>query len=330
MNLPDSIVYAGIDIGGTSIKFGLVDATGNVLHKEQRPTMADKGPTPLMHKVTNIAERLLLYAAEEEMDVHWLGVGSPGAVDFETGKVIGPCPNIKGWQGMEIGGTLRERLNMPIYVDNDANAMALAEATFGAAAGYKNVVCLTLGTGVGGGLIIGGEIHRGANGTAGELGHLTINFDGPECNCGNYGCLEAYCSSQAIIARAKKLTTNELPPILKEILDGNLDNLNIRKLFAAHKAGDEVATQVLNETAVYVGIGLASVVNLFNPEIVVIGGGIADGGGSFLETVSAEMKKHAFSSAVDGLSIVRASLGNNAGFIGAGLLGRINEQKRTG
>ncbi len=325
MTLPDSIVYAGIDIGGTSIKFGLVDAAGKILHKEQRPTTAEKGPTPLMHKVTNIAERLLLYAAEEEMDVHWLGVGTPGAVDFKTGKVIGPCPNIKGWQGMDIGGTLRERLNMPIYVDNDANAMALAEATFGAATGRKDVVCLTLGTGVGGGLIIGGEIYHGANGTAGELGHITINFEGPRCNCGNDGCMEAYCSSQAIIARAKQLIKNELPPILKEILEGDLDNLNIRKLFAAHKKGDEVATQVLDETAVYIGIGLASVVNLLNPEIVVIGGGIADGGGHFLEAVFSEMKKHAFSSAVDGLSIVKASLGNNAGFIGAGLLGRINE-----
>jgi glucokinase len=121
------------------------------------------------------------------------------------------------------------------------------------------------------------------------------------------------------------LIKNELPPILKEVLEDNLDNLNIRKLFAAHKRGDEVATQVLDETAVYIGIGLASVVNLFNPEIVVIGGGIADGGGTFLEAVSSEMKKHAFSSAFDGLSIVRASLGNDAGFIGAGLLGRINE-----
>ena len=121
------------------------------------------------------------------------------------------------------------------------------------------------------------------------------------------------------------MLTNELPPIFKEVLEGDLDNLNIRKLFAAHKKGDEVATQVLDETAVYVGIGLASVVNLFNPEIVVVGGGIADGGGSFLEVVSSELKKHAFSSAVDGLSIVKASLGNDAGFIGAGLLGRINE-----
>ena len=325
MALPDSIVYAGIDIGGTNIKFGLVDASGNVLHKEQRPTTAEKGPTPLMHKVTNIAERLLLYAAEEEMDVHWLGVGSPGAVDFATGKVIGPCPNIDGWQGMDVGGTLRDRLNMPIYVDNDANAMALAESTFGAAAGRKNVVCLTLGTGVGGGLIIDGEVYRGANGTAGELGHVTINFEGPKCACGNKGCLEAYCSSQAMIGRTKALMGSELSPAFEEVLEGDLDNLTIRKLFAAHHKGDEIANQVLNETAVYVGIGLASVANLFNPEIVVIGGGIADGGGSFLEAVSAEMKKHAFSSAVDGLSIVRASLGNDAGFIGAGLLGRVNE-----
>jgi glucokinase len=134
------IANAGIDIGGTNIKFGLVDTSGKVLYREQRPTLVEKGADPLMHLITNISEGLLYHAAEEEYEVRWLGIGTPGAVDIKTGTVIGPCPNIAGWQGMEIGKILRDRLNTPVYVENDANVMALAEARFGAAIGYKSVV----------------------------------------------------------------------------------------------------------------------------------------------------------------------------------------------
>jgi len=154
--------FAGIDIGATNIKYGLVDPDGKVIFREQRPTVAEKGPEALMHLVTNIAERLLLSAAEDEYDVRWLGVGTPGAVDVRTGKVIGPSPNIAGWQGTEIGRTLTDRLNLPVWVDNDVNAMALAEARFGAAVGFKSVVCVAIGTGVGGGLILNGQLWRGA------------------------------------------------------------------------------------------------------------------------------------------------------------------------
>ncbi len=319
--MSDKRVYAGIDIGGTNVKYGLVDHDGKTLYKEQRPTLAEKGATPLMHLITNIAERLLYDAAEEEYDVKWLGVGTPGAVDFRTGKVIGPCPNIEGWLGMEIGEILRERLNMPVWVDNDVNAMALAESRFGAASGAKAAVCLTVGTGVGGGIILDSRIYRGADYSAGELGHIPINFDGPQCRCGSRGCLEAYCASYAIIGRAKKLMGNELTPAFEAILDNDTGHLTIKKIFSAEKKGDAVARQVLDETARYLGIGLAGIVNLLNPDVVVIGGGIIEGGGGLLEAVAAEIKERAFDSAVENLSVVKAALGNDAGFIGAGLLG---------
>jgi len=319
--MSDKQVYAGIDIGGTNVKFGLVDHMGNIIHKEQRPTMAEKGAMPLMHMITNIAERLLLYAVEEEHNVEWLGVGTPGAVDFRNGKVIGLCPNIDGWQGMEIGEMLRERLNMPVWVDNDVNAMALAETRFGSAKGAQSVVCLTVGTGIGGAIIIDGKIYRGSSYSAGELGHMTINFDGPQCRCGNHGCLEAYCASHAIIERTKKLLDKENPSILKAILDKGDGNLTIKKIFSALKKGDGTTRQVMAETARYLGVGLAGIVNLLNPETVVIGGGIIEGGGGFLEAITAELKKYAFDSAVENLNVVKAALGNDAGFIGAGLLG---------
>jgi len=322
--MAEHIVYAGIDIGGTNVKFGLFDNTGKVLFKEQRPTMAEKGPTPLLHMITNIAERLLYFAAEESYPVKWVGVGSPGAVDHKTGKVIGPCPNIEGWQGTEIGEALRDRLNMPIYVDNEVNAMALAEARFGAAIGAKSVVCATVGTGVGGGVIIDGKVVRGFSSSAGELGHMTIDFDGPQCACGNYGCIESFCSSKAIMARTKTRLNNKLSAIFNEILEGSLENLTIKKLFAAARKGDETAMDVVKETARYLGAGLAGVVNLLNPEVVVIGGGVADGGAGFVETATEEIKRRAFSSAVERLVVTKAALGNDAGFMGAGLLGEVN------
>lgn len=314
-------VYAGIDIGGTNIKYGLLDAGGKVLYREQRPTMAEKGPMPLMHLVTNIAERLLYYAAEENYGVEYLGVGSPGAVDHKAGKVIGPCPNIEGWMGMEIGQVLSERLNLPVLVDNDVNAMALAEARFGAAIGARSVVCLTVGTGIGGAVIIDGNVWHGANSTAGELGHMTIDYDGPKCACGSYGCLEVFCASQGIIDRTRARLRKQMTPIFTEILEGEIENLTIKKLFAAVKKGDETAIAIVEETGRYLGAGLAGIVNFLNPDVVVIGGGITDGGGNFLESTLAEIKRRAFSSAVEKLTVSKAALGNDAGFIGAGLLG---------
>lgn len=316
-------VYAGIDIGGTNIKFGLFDSAGKILYREQRPTLVEKGPTPLMHLVGNIGERLLYHAAEEDYTVSWLGVGTPGAVDWKTGQVIGPCPNIAGWQGMEIGRILKERLNTAVWVDNDANAVALAEMRFGAAVGAKSVVCVTVGTGIGGAVIIDGKLWRGATHSAGELGHMSINFDAPVSHAGIPGSIEAYCSSQSILERIKGKLRRELSPIFQELLEGDLEKLVIKKVFMAAKKGDEIARDVLNETAKYLGIGLAGVVNLLNPEVVVIGGGIAEGGAGFIEAVSAEVKKYAFDCAVEKLRVVKAALGNDAGFIGAGLLGEI-------
>ena len=316
-----SHVYAGIDIGGTSVKFGLTDKSGKVLFRDQRPTQSEKGAKPLMHMVTNIAERLLLSAAEEDYEVRWLGVGTPGAVDFRTGRVIGPSPNIPGWQGMEIGETLRDRLNMPVWVDNDVHAMALAEMRFGAAHGARSVICVTVGTGIGGAVIIDGKVWHGATCAAGELGHMGIKVDAEEIHSGVPGSIETYCASRAITDRVKQRLKGGLTPAFEEVLNGDTENLTIRKLFAALKKGDKVAREVLDETAHYLGYGLAGVVNLLNPEVVVLGGGVVDGGGGFLEGVAAVIRKIAFDSAVERLRIVKASLGNDAGFIGAGLLG---------
>jgi glucokinase len=321
--MSDKYVYAGIDIGGTNIKYGLTDRNGHVLFKDRRPTMVEKGADPLLHLITNISETLLYHAADEEFEVKWLGVGTPGAVDAKTGKILGQSPNIDGWCGTELGQILAERLNMPVLVDNDVNTMAVAEARFGAAVGYSSVICVALGTGVGGGIILDGKLWRGSNHAAGEVGHITLNADGDPCKSHMPGCLESLCSSSAIIERCKHKLKNDLSPIFKEVLEGSIENINIKRIFTAVKKGDDIAQSVMDETARYLGIGLAGVVNLINPEIVVIGGGIADGGGGFVESVSAHIRKYACEPATENLRVARATLGNDAGFIGAGILGEV-------
>lgn len=321
--MAEQLVYAGIDIGATNIKYGLVDQTGKVLFREQRPTVAEKGADALLHLVTNIGERLLLFAAEDDHEVRWVGVGTPGGVDSRSGRVIGPCPNIAGWAGIEIGPHLSDRLNLDVYVENDVNAMALAESKFGSAIGYNSVVCVAVGTGVGGGLILDGKLWRGAGSLAGEIGHMSINFDGPACQGELNGCIESYCCSAAIIRRTKNKLKDDLTDTFRDVLDGDANNLNIKKLFLAAKKGDEIAASVIEETADYLAVGLAGIVNLLNPESVVVGGGVADGGAGFVESVSAGIRKRAIPAAVENLRVSRATLGNDAGFIGAAILGEL-------
>ncbi len=319
--MSDNFAYAGIDIGGTNIKYGLIDRSGKILFKEHRPSLVSKGAEPLMHLVTNIAESLMFHAAEDDLHIEHLGVGTPGAVDTKTGTVIGPSPNIKGWQGMEIGRILSERLNMPVTIDNDVNATALAELKYGSGAGFDSMICVAIGTGVGGGIILNGKLWRGANHTAGEIGHICIDPNGPLCACGAHGCIEVYCKSAAIIERTRKHLNGNMTDNFKKILEGDIDNLSIRKIFTALKKGDLIAKDVIEETADFLAIGLSGVVNLLNPQIVVIGGGVADGGGGFVEAVAAKLKKRAFSSATENLRVAKAALGNDAGFVGAGILG---------
>jgi glucokinase len=314
-------VFAGIDIGATNIKYGLVDLKGKVLFKEQRPTLTDKGPEPLLHLVANIGEKLLFHAAEDDLEVPWLGVGTPGSVDFKTGKVIGMSPNIPGWKGAPVGEFLHDRLNVPVWVDNDVNAVALAEHRFGAGTGYNSVVCVAVGTGVGGGIILNGRLWRGSTSAAGEIGHMIIDADGPVCGCGNRGCVEALCASSAIIERCRTRLEQHTTPAFEEILREDPGALSIRKIFAAAKKKDSLALEVIEESARFLAIGVAGVVNLLNPEVVIIGGGVADGGAGYVEVVSKELRQRVCDSAKEKLRIVKAALGNSAGFIGAGILG---------
>jgi glucokinase len=273
-----------------------------------------------MNNINRAIEQTLAIANKKKIKIGGIGVGSPGTVNLLTGKIEGSCPNLPQMLNVNLKTWLSGYFEYPIYADNDANVMALAEHKFGAAKEYRNVLCLTLGTGIGGGIILNGELFHGSDYAGAELGHMSICYEGRRCNCGGTGCLEMYASAPAIVKDTKELLLRNNKSIIHTLIQGNLNQLTTEIIFKAEKKGDILASEVINQACIYLGAGIASAVNLLNPEIVVIGGGVSEGGVGFIRRIEREVKKRAFPSATKNLKVVKAKLGNDAGFIGAAML----------
>jgi len=306
-------VLLGLDLGGTNIKGVLLDAgTLKPVHRTQVSTVARRGARAVIGTMAATVGKLMEWAAANKMTVRSIGIGSAGLVDKGT---VRNSPNLPGWQGaVPLERLLKKELRglkVPLAIDNDANCFVLAEALCGAARGYGNVVGLTLGTGVGGGLVLDGMLYRGSTGGAGELGHATIKYDGPRCLCGNYGCLEAMVGAGAILDRYRirnpKSKTQNPKITVAEISD-------------RAKKGEPAAVNALAETGTMLGAALANFVNIFNPRAIVIGGGVAQAGKYILDPAVKEMKKRAMPYNVLGVAVKAAKLGPWAGAIGAALL----------
>jgi glucokinase len=315
--------YAGIDLGGTNIKYGLCKPDGKTIIFRTIPAMVDEGPRKLLMRIRECADELLEYAAEKSLKISHLGIGTPGVVDVTTGKIAGMSPNIPDWVGYNPKTYLEREIGIQIFVDNDANVMALAEFVFGAARGYQNAISATVGTGIGGGIVIDGKLYRGSIGGAGEFGHITIVKDGRQCNCGRRGCLEAYAAAPHLLEMATKMAADSdadsvLVPILKETR-----RLTVKDIFDAFRMhSDPIAEQVIQSSAKYLACGLASVSAVLAPQIVVIGGGVADAGGAaYVKLVRNALRERALQPLSSKIRVVRARLGNRAGFIGAAILG---------
>ncbi len=311
--------FAGIDLGGTNIKFGLADKNGEIIIYRTIPSHADKGREELLKRLGECAEELLLYADENGYEVSYVGIGSPGTVDSEHGKIMSHSPNIPDWEGTEVADRLSGHLNIPVYLGNDANMMALAEAMFGAARGYKDVLCITVGTGVGGGIIIDGKLLIGSTYSAAEIGHVPIIMDGREASTGLKGSLETYSSASELIRITKRLLEKEnINCKLAEKLRNQQIELSVKELFKYFDDNDQLALEAVQKQADYLATGLACAVMLLNPQVIVIGGGVADGGGErYIAMVSESLKGRIFEDAARGLNVKKARLGNKAGFIGA-------------
>ena len=314
------INFIGIDLGGTFIKFGIVSDKGEVLHKGMLSAQAKLGRDAILNNVNKAIEQSLAFAREKKIKIKGIGVGSPGTVNLDSGKIEGSCPNIPQMVNVNLKRWLSSFFKFPIYVDNDANLMALAEFKFGAAKGYKDALCLTLGTGIGGGIILDGKLFHGSNFAGAEFGHMSICYNGRKCRCGGIGCLETYASAPAMVKDTKRLLKRESRSIIHKLIKGDLDRLTTKVIFQAEKRGDALALDVINQACAYLGTGIASAVNLLNPQVVVIGGGVSQGGRSFIQRIEKEVKKRAFPSATKSLKVVKAKLGNDAGFIGAAIL----------
>jgi len=312
-------VFAGIDIGATNIKYGLVSHAGEPLYRNQTPTPQEPFAEKLFDKIRYAGEQLLVEADDQNMSVDYIGVGSPGSVNVKTGVIQGTCPNLPFWVGFHLRDRLSEQLNLPVMVDNDANCAALAEFRFGAGKGYRNIICLTIGTGIGGGLIIDGALYRGADYSAGEVGHMLVRNPNDAAEDAVY--LEKIVSAPAIIEELHRRLTAQMTPQFEAVIGNDLGQLTIRRMFAAMKKGDKTAPLVVREKAELLGVTLAGLANVINPELIILGGGVAEGGTIFVDIVKETLLARALPVVAESLEVAPALLGNSAGFIGAAVLG---------
>jgi glucokinase len=311
--------FIGVDLGGTNIKFGVVSDKGDVIHKDMLSAQVSLGRDAILVNISTAVLKALTFAQKQGIQVKGIGVGSPGTVNLKTGKIEGSCPNLPQMVNVNLKRYLSDSFEFPVCVDNDANVMALAEFRIGAARGFRNVLCVTIGTGVGGGIILDGELFHGSDFAGAEFGHMTISHNGRRCNCGGIGCLETYASAPAMVKDAKRLLRRDKKSIIHKLIDGDLERVTTKVIFHAEKRGDVLAAQIVNQACAYLGAGIASAVNLLNPEVVVIGGGVSQGGISFIRRIEIEVIGRAYPYTRN-LNVVRAKLGNDAGFIGAAML----------
>lgn len=307
--------FVGIDLGGMSAKAGIFD-NGALALKESVVTNANDGFEGTAKKLAALAENVTAHAGLDFSDVAAVGIGSPGVINSQTGEVI-KWSNYS-WLNAPLGARVSELLGKPVYVTNDANAAALGEAKFGAGAQYENCILITLGTGVGGGVVIGGKLYEGFMSAGAELGHTVIEVGGRPCGCGRKGCFEQYASATALIHRTRDAMLGDEKSLLWEITNGSLDKVDGRAAFKAAKFGDVTAQKIVDEYIRYLGEGLANMVNIFRPQAIMLGGGVSNQGEALLAPLREYVNRNIYvGTETVPLEIVKAQLGNDAGIYGA-------------
>lgn len=304
----------GVDVGGTFVKCGLVRGKRLVVQRSF-PTAAWRTPRALQGAIAD-AVRFLIRQCPGP--VRGVGVGIPGLVSYPNG-VVRSCANLPGWKDVPLRSALKARLQLPVWVENDVNAMTLAEWKWGAGRGVSNLVCLTLGTGVGGGLVLNGRLFRGWKGSAGEIGHMPLGRTGARCSCGGTACLERTAGNREILQWVRRQLARGVKSRLLKLADGDPKRITPELIDAGCRLGDPLALEAWSRVGTCVGLALVSVVNLLNPERIVIGGGISKAGRWLLEPMRRTVRQRAMRGAAQ-VSIVPAGLGSSAGLIGAALL----------
>jgi glucokinase len=308
----------GIDIGGTNLVVGSVAEDGSALLADAtEPTQAEAGAGDVVDRLVRLAQHAMSETrrAVPGAEILGVGVGAPGPLDTKRGIVL-LTPNL-GWVDLPLRQIIHERLGLPAALDNDANCAVLGEWWVGAARGTRNAIGITIGTGIGGGLILDGKLYHGASDVAGEIGHTTIDTEGRRCKCGNYGCLEAYASGPNIALRAVEEIQAGAVSRLPSLVGGDLRQITAQTVYQAAKDGDELALEVVNDTARFLGVGIGNLLNVFNPEVVVVCGGVTLAGDHLFVPLRREAARRAFKPAVEACRIVPGALGGTAGVYGA-------------
>lgn len=306
----------GIDLGGTYTKLALVDTSGRIFERAKLSTATYKTKAELVSAIVSEVKAVLKKTHLSPKALLGVGIGVPGLVDFDRGLVY-TLTNIPGWKNTPLKGMLEAKLRVPVLVDNDVNVMTLGEFGFGAGKGAKNLVCITLGTGVGGGIIIDGRLYRGCTFSAGEVGHMPLKEEGLSCNCGGYGCLERYVGNRYILEEMKSKIRGGTPTAIKRLVNGDLSAITPEVISKAALRGDRLSINFWNTVGKRIGVTLAGIVNLLNPERIIIGGGIADAGEPLFRSIRKTVNERALPVPKKAVKILKSKLGNDAGVIGA-------------
>jgi glucokinase len=316
-----------IDLGGTNLKGGIVSKNGTITHYSRSSSEIDRGPKTIMKNLIGAIGTLLNSSRSENKEVEGIGVATPGIIDPVFGGLTGGAENLPGWKNTPFMHIIHKEFGIPVFAHNDVTATVLAEYRYGAGKGMKNIVLASFGTGIGGGIIIEGNLYGGAAGYAGEIGHLVTSFDGEKCGCGVNGCWEAYASLGGIVRTVRTFLANlehnkdrlkncSIFTTIRDIDDADIPRI----LFEAARNGDPCALELIDKIGKYTAVGIGSLINILNPELFIIGGGIAEAGDIYLDAIKKHLPDWTLKDSLESVEIVRAKLGYTAGLIGASIL----------
>lgn len=310
--------YLGVDLGGTHIAIGIVTPEGKIVHQGSVVTQREREYPAIVKDMAVLSEKLLDEAKIDLSEIKGAGIGSPGIPDNAQGLIV--YANNLNFRNVPLRSEFQKYLNLPIHIENDANCAALAESVIGAAREAAHSITITLGTGIGGGIVIDRKIYSGFNYSASELGHMVMMIQGEACTCGRFGCWEAYASATALIRQTRQAALQNPNSLLNQLVVGNLENINAKTVFDAAKEGDSTAMAVLERYQIYLAEGLINIINILQPEVLVIGGGICAQGEYLLAPVRKLISAGIYSKDIAQTAIKVAELGNEAGIVGAAFL----------
>jgi glucokinase len=310
--------YIGCDLGGTNLRAAIVDVnTGSVLHQMSIPTLARDGHGAVMKRMAGLFMQMIEWAGMKKEDIGGIGIGVPGVLDLEKGETLF-LPNLPGtWPQVPLRDTITSLTGLPTALLNDVRSMTNGEWRFGAGRGVDTVAVFAIGTGIGGGLVINGHLHLGIGGTAAELGHMVIDFNGPRCGCGNYGCVEAYASGPAITAMGLKAVTQGLTTKIADLCANDLNLITPKLIAQAANGGDEIAKDIYERAGFYLGIAAGIVCVAVSPRRIILAGGVSQAGDLLLDPIRRTLSERISVMPVKQVEVVQSQLGNNAGVIGA-------------